>query len=85
MEISYLKPIYYSYYFKIIEEKLLDWNLQPVDGKGFYRRVFVSEVYDHVELKMYQSINEQPSIAIWDITEKQTSLKYIYKPFVEKY
>lgn len=35
-------------------------------------------------MKIYESSNDYQSNVIWNITEKQISSEYTYKPFVEK-
>lgn len=84
MKISYLKPFYYSYYFKIIEANLLDWNIDTVEGKGFYLKIIGSK-YGQIELKFYKTIESNHSNKIiWNISDKQIPSDYNYKPHVEK-
>lgn len=67
--------------FESIEQKLLEWNLKSVYGRGLY--VKYTGKYGHIELEISKQFNEKKNEIIWNIPDSKIKNDIDYKPHSE--
>lgn len=66
-----------------INEKILNWDLSLVEGKGLIHKTSGSDRYAHIELFIQKSDNDYSSEVIWDMTDNLIPYNLGHRPFVE--
>ncbi|HEY4651891.1 MAG TPA: hypothetical protein VIG72_10780, partial [Pontibacter sp.] len=84
MEHTSLSPdIYNSHEFFQINENLIKWNLESVQGEGFFKKY--TGKYAHIKIKMYASKEyDWTSSVIWNVDKKLLPDSLGHKMFIEK-
>lgn len=66
-----------------INEKILNWDLSLLEGKGLIAKFSGSDRYAHIELAIQKSDNDYSSEVVWDISENLIPHNFGHKPFIE--
>jgi hypothetical protein len=83
MKISRLGVNNQARYFFDIHDKLMQWNYEPISGKGLVARFTGSDAYAHIELIISQSSNGQSEI-VWNIDDSKIPNNFGHKPYIEE-
>ncbi|MDR6457727.1 MULTISPECIES: hypothetical protein [Chryseobacterium] len=81
---TYLKRNYQSASLFPINQKIVGWDLLPIEGKGLVAKFTGSDRYAHIELIMQKSDIDYGSEVLWNISENQIPYNFGHRSIVDE-
>lgn len=67
-----------------INQRIVEWDLSTLKGKGLVARFAGSDAYAHIEITIQKSSFEHGSTVKWSINENQIPYNFGHKPFIDE-